>query len=47
MVLMTTLKEVMNDMIEEKSKIMVVDDDHEIREVISVLLSNEDFDIIH
>lgn len=43
---MTTLKEVMNDMIEEKSKIMVVDDDHEIREVISVLLSNEDFDII-
>lgn len=46
MVLMTTLKEVMNDMIEEKSKIMVVDDDHEIREVISVLLSNEDFDII-
>ncbi len=38
---MTTLKEVMNDMIEEKSKIMVVDDDHEIREVISVTVIRE------
>lgn len=40
---MTTLKEVMNNMIEEKAKIMVVDDDQEIREVISILLSNEEF----
>lgn len=30
----------------EKTRIMVVDDDQEIREVISVLLSNEDFDVI-
>lgn len=43
---MTTLKEVMNNMIEEKAKIMVVDDDQEIREVISILLSNEEFNVI-
>lgn len=36
----------MKSIIEEKTKIMVVDDDQEIREVISVLLSNEDFDVI-
>lgn len=36
----------MKGMIKEKLKIMVVDDDQEIREVISILLSNEDFDII-
>ena len=36
----------MKGMIEEKSKIMVIDDDQEIREVISILFSNEDFDVI-
>ena len=33
-------------MIEEKTKIMVVDDDQEIREVISILSSNEEFNVI-
>ncbi|WP_283680618.1 response regulator transcription factor [Parablautia sp. Marseille-Q6255] len=36
----------MKSIIKEKTKIMVVDDDPEIREVISILLSNEDFDVI-
>lgn len=36
----------MNGIIEEKTKIMVVDDDQEIREVISILLSNEDFEVV-
>lgn len=36
----------MKRMIEEKAKIMVVDDDQGIREVISILLSNENFDVI-
>ena len=36
----------MRGIVEEKTKIMVVDDDQEIREVISVLLSNEKFDVI-
>ena len=36
----------MNSVITEKTRIMVVDDDKEIREVISVLLTNENFDVI-
>ena len=36
----------MKSVIDEKTRIMVVDDDKEIREVISVLLSNENFEVI-
>ena len=36
----------MNSVITGKTRIMVVDDDKEIREVISVLLTNENFDVI-
>ena len=36
----------MKNIIGEKTRIMIVDDDKEIREVISVLLSNENFEII-
>ena len=36
----------MKNKTDEKTRIMVVDDDKEIREVISVLLSNENFKVI-
>lgn len=36
----------MKDVKKEKTKIMVVDDDDEIREVIAILLSNENYDVI-
>lgn len=36
----------MKNKTDEKTRIMVVDDDKEIREVISVLLSNENFEVI-
>ena len=36
----------MKSVIDAKTRIMVVDDDKEIREVISVLLSNENFEVI-
>ncbi|MGN8969163.1 response regulator transcription factor [Intestinimonas sp. HCP28S3_D6] len=36
----------MKSVIDEKARIMVVDDDKEIREVISVLLSNENFEVV-
>lgn len=36
----------MKDVKKDKTKIMVVDDDNEIREVIAILLSNENYDVI-
>lgn len=36
----------MKDVKREKTKIMVVDDDDEIREVITILLSNENYDVV-
>lgn len=36
----------MERMSKDKMRIMIIDDDEEIREVISVLLSNEDYEVI-